>query len=144
MAKRGRPTDYKPEYNQQAYKYCLLGATDAEIALFFEVRESTLNLWKLKYPEFMESLKAGREIADQNVGNALYQRAMGYEHKDEEIFNYKGNIVRAKTIKHYPPDPTSMIFWLKNRQKEKWRDTVNNEHSGTVTVLNPQKIEKEE
>ena len=33
-----------------------------------------------------------------------------------------GIIVKTKLIKHYPPDSTAMIFWLKNRQKEKWRD----------------------
>jgi hypothetical protein len=32
---RGRPTKYKEEYNEQAYKLCLLGATDKELADFF-------------------------------------------------------------------------------------------------------------
>ena len=30
--------------------------------------------------------------------------------------------VFADFIEHFPPDPTSMIFWLKNRQPDKWRD----------------------
>jgi len=25
-------------------------------------------------------------------------------------------------VKQYPPDPTSAIFWLKNRQPKIWRD----------------------
>lgn len=33
-----------------------------------------------------------------------------------------GEVVRVQTVKHYPPDPTSMIFWLKNRQPQDWRD----------------------
>ena len=33
-----------------------------------------------------------------------------------------GQIVITPTIKHYPPDTTAGIFWLKNRQRDKWRD----------------------
>lgn len=36
----GRPTKYKKEYDDQAFKLCLLGATDKEIADFFEVNRS--------------------------------------------------------------------------------------------------------
>ena len=43
----GRPTKYKDEYCEQAYKLCLLGATDKEMADFFQVSLSTLNLWKI-------------------------------------------------------------------------------------------------
>lgn len=39
----GRPTDYREEYNEQAYKLCLLGATDAELGDFFNVTEQTIN-----------------------------------------------------------------------------------------------------
>ena len=42
----GRPTDYKPEYCEQATKLCKLGATDAELGDFFEVTEQTINNWK--------------------------------------------------------------------------------------------------
>ena len=43
---RGRPTKYKAEYAEQARKLCLLGATDMEMADFFEVSEFTINKWK--------------------------------------------------------------------------------------------------
>ena len=33
-----------------------------------------------------------------------------------------GKIVKIETIKHYPPETAAMIFWLKNRKKEYWRD----------------------
>jgi hypothetical protein len=35
-----------------------------------------------------------------------------------------------EVVKHYPPDPTAAIFWLKNRQKDKWRDKREEEVSG--------------
>ncbi|MBL3206262.1 terminase, partial [Klebsiella pneumoniae] len=41
----GRPSKYKPEFAEQAKKLAVLGATDAQMADFFEVSVSTINLW---------------------------------------------------------------------------------------------------
>ena len=120
----GRPTKYNEEYNKQAEKLCLLGATDVELADFFEVAESTINEWKKEYQEFSESIKRGKDIADANVASRLYQRAMGFEHDSEGIKVADGLIIRVPIRKIYPPDPTSAIFWLKNRQPRKWRDRI--------------------
>ena len=57
----GRPTKYRDELPAQAKKLCRLGATDAEMAEFFEVSESTINEWKLAYDEFSESIKKGQD-----------------------------------------------------------------------------------
>jgi len=108
----------------------LLGATDEELAGFFEVATSTISKWKLDYPEFSEALKAGKALADTDVAERLYRRAMGYTHEAVKI------VADAKTgaehivpyTEHYPPDTTACIFWLKNRQRAKWRDR--HEHSG--------------
>ncbi len=127
---RGRPTSYKVEYTEQAFKLCLLGATDADLADFFEVSEKTINTWKDAHPEFLQSLKAGKDEADANVGERLYQRAMGYEHPEDKIFMHEGKPVVVPTVKHYPPDTTACIFWLKNRQRDRWRDKQDHEHTG--------------
>ena len=37
-----RPSKYKEEYNEQAYKLALLGATDKDIADIFDVNEIPL------------------------------------------------------------------------------------------------------
>lgn len=129
----GRPTDYREEYNLQVEKLCKLGATDAEIADFFEVGESTINNWKLAHPEFLESIKKGKKIADAEIADSLFQRAKGYSHKAVKIFpsggeteDEQGNKIKGPLIvpyiEHYPPDTVAAIFWLKNRQKDKWRD----------------------
>lgn len=81
----GRPTLYKEEYSEQVEKLCRLGATDKEIADFFEVCEDTVNEWKKVHPKFSASIKRGKLLADANVADRLYQRAIGFEHDSEEI-----------------------------------------------------------
>ena len=134
MARQGRPTKYKKEYDKLAYNYCLLGATDAELAVFCDVSESTINLWKLEYPSFSESIKKGKTNADANVANALYNRALGYNHREEKVFNNNGEIVTYNTTKYYPPDTGAAMAWLKNRQPDKWRDKQELEHSGKIEM----------
>lgn len=133
MAKKvGRPSSFDPDYNDQASKLCLLGATDAQLGDFFGVDERTINRWKVDHPEFCQSLKDGKAGADARVAGSLYQRALGYEHDAVKI------VVNTKTgseyvvpyVKHYPPDTTAGIFWLKNRRPDVWRDRHQIEHGG--------------
>lgn len=118
----GRPTKYQADFARQAEQFCLLGATDKQLADFFQVSLSTLNLWKIKHKEFSDALKDAKEVADRCVERSLYQRAMGYSHPDVHISNYQGAVTVTPITKHYPPDATSCIFWLKNRQPALWRD----------------------
>lgn len=134
MAEEGRPTKYNDRYPKQAYKLCLLGATDIELANFFEVCEATIANWKNEYPEFLESIKKGKSQADSEVAHKLFKRATGYEHKDVDIKMFEGNIIQTPLIKHYPPDTTAAIFWLKNRQPKAWRDKQEVEHSGAMAI----------
>lgn len=138
--KPGRPTAYRPEYAEQARKLCLLGATDADLARFFGVSEQTVNAWKAAQPEFLESLKAGKEEADARVAHSLYRRALGYSHKAVKIMSVPrgaelgSEIVHEEYIERYPPDTTAGIFWLKNRRPEQWRDKQQVEHSGVLKL----------
>lgn len=134
----GRPSSYKPEFSTQATKLCRLGATDKELADFFGVAESTVNRWKDEYPEFRESLKAGKALADAEVADKLFQRATGYSHPDVHVSNYQGEVTITPITKHYPPDATSMIFWLKNRRPDLWRDKP--EPSGDDSDATPVKV----
>ncbi len=130
----GYPSKYNPDLNETVTNYCLLGCTDLELAKFLGISEKTFYTWKNKHKEFSQAIQDGKEIADANVGKALYQRAVGYSHDEEKIFNYEGAIVTHDTIKHYPPEVKACIHWLKNRQKAKWRDDKGLELSGSVTI----------
>lgn len=49
-----------------------------------------------------------------------------------------GELVVTKEItKEVPPDTTAIIFWLKNRQPQKWRDKQQVEMSGELKHTNP-------
>ena len=73
------------------------GLTDEQIAHNVGITATTLYEWKKRFPEISEALKKGKEVVDFQVENALLQSAL------------EGNI-------------TAQIFWLKNRQKVKWKD----------------------
>lgn len=130
----GRPAKYKPTFAGQAAKLCALGATDEDLADFFEVSIRTIANWKTQHADFLHAIKEAKEIADDRVERSLYQRAVGYSFDSEKVFNNKGEVVRAKTREHCPPDVTAQIFWLKNRKAADWRDKQEQEHTGGIRV----------
>lgn len=142
MAKKrgGRPSLYKPEFAELARKFCCLGATDADLAKFFEVNVDTIHEWKKVHSGFSDSIKAGKEQADSEVASKLFHRATGYEHPEDDIRTVSmgdgagSEIVITPTVKRYPPDTTAAIFWLKNRRPDLWRDKVHQEISVDQTL----------
>lgn len=130
----GRPTKFKPEYIEQAKKISWLGATDAQLADIFEVNVDTIYEWKKVHKKFSEALKSGKAIADAKVVESLYSRAVGYSHPEDKIFNDSGEPLIVPTIKHYPPDATSCIYWLNNRQGHNWRNKSDVGIEGDIIV----------
>lgn len=137
----GRPTDYKPKFCREAAKLCELGATDVELADFFEVDVRTIYRWQAANKEFSQSLRTGKDAADNRVERSLYHKAVGYKHDAVKIFMPSGaeKPVYAPYVEHVPPDTTAGIFWLKNRRRNDWRDRI--EHSSDpdaplIPVLN--------
>lgn len=86
------------------------GLTDEQIAHNMGISESTLYNWKNKYVEILESLKRGKDVVDVEVENALLELAK------------QGNI-------------TAIIFWLKNRRPDKWKDKPTTENNDILDKL---------
>lgn len=144
----GRPSKYKTEFVKQAFKLAELGATDKQIADFFNVTEQTLNNWKEKHPNFFESLKAGKQSIDDAVERSLFQRALGGYTLRETKRRYAvtvdedGNESRTQSAeevieKNIGPDTTACIFWLKNRRPDDWRDKreIGGDPDNPLTVM---------
>lgn len=129
--KAGRKPKYKPEFKDMAYKFALLGLTDAEMAALFDVSEATFNTWK-DDPKFLESLNAGKDIADAEIASSLYDRAKGYEIEKEvptkmtrvEYDNGKRalqteEVVITKVKEIVPPDTRAIQYWMNNRRRRR-------------------------
>lgn len=61
------------------------------------ITRKTLAEWKNRYSDICDTLKKGKDVVDYEVENALLKQAR------------EGNT-------------TAIIFWLKNRRPNKWRD----------------------
>ncbi|MBF1737909.1 MAG: transposase [Streptococcus sp.] len=95
------------------------GLVDKQIAENIGIVPSTFYKWKKDYSEFSDALKAGKEVADAQVFNALHQSAVGFHYLEETVTN-AGEVVTVR--KYSKPNVTAQVFWLKNRIPEEWRD----------------------
>ena len=150
-----RPSKYNPKYHIPWSKSLAMeGLTDEEIAKRMEIAKSTLNKWKIDYPEFKEALEMGKEPADAEVELSLYKRAVGYKYKEKKVIvtmDKDGNQQPARietTEKEVIPDVTAQIFWLKNRRPDRYRDKqdidINPDKEITFLVSPASKMKKEE
>ena len=73
------------------------GLTDEQISRNMGINKATIYDWKKRFADISNALKKGKEVVDYEVENALLEKAKG-------------------------GDVAAMIFWLKNRRPEKWRD----------------------
>lgn len=136
--KRGPKSTYRPEYAKVAEALCARGASDADLADALGKGTFTITSWCSTYPEFGEAVRKGKAaVFDPKVERALAQRAIGYSVDTEEVKVLSGGeIVRYPVRKHFPPDTTACIFWLKNRNPEAWRDVHKVDHTGTFQLEN--------
>ena len=99
------------------------GLIEKQIAKNMSVAYSTLRLWKNKFPALADALSKGKEVADREVENALFKRAMGYWVTETKRITFADGSERTEeTHRHIVPDTTAQIFWLKNRKPDQWRE----------------------
>lgn len=128
----GRKSLYQEPYADQAFKLCLLGATDEELASFFGVAVSTIYLWKNEHPAFSEAIIAGKVKADAEVAHSLYRTATGHEMTAEKVVK-NGDTFEAVRYKRYiPGDPNAAYRWLLNRRRQDWTDKQVHELTGKI------------
>lgn len=89
--------------------WCRDGLIEEEIAKRLGVAYSTFRRYKNEHQALLAALKTGKEEADYRVENKLYEKAL-------------------------EGDMTAIIFWLKNRRPDKFRDKREIEHSGNLEI----------
>jgi len=132
----GRRTKYDNTFPARAQKLAQDGLMEDEIAKQLGVSVATFATYKNLYPEFLYALKQGKAPIDDAVESALLRSATGYDldYVEEEL-DASGKVVKTKRgSTHVKPNPTSMIFFLKNRRPDKWRDKQEIEHSGEIKI----------
>lgn len=95
----GRPSKYDPAYCERVREFLKDGYSVAAFAGEIGVAVSTVRLWIDEHPEFSDAVKTGQARATLWWENRARAVAMGED----------GN-------------PTTIIFGLKNRAPEDWRD----------------------
>jgi hypothetical protein len=133
MAITGRPALHRPEYDAQAHEFCLLGATNAELADVLAVSPRTIDSWIANIPGFAKAVRDGRAIADGRVARSLYERAVGFRLTVERTVLHRGEERKLTNTVQYPPDTQACIFWLRNRRRDLWgnqRPTNDSAESG--------------
>ncbi len=84
-------------------------------------------------PYFSYSLFKHRNIAVQNVENALYQKCTGFEYTEQQG-SAVGLIMEVK--KKALPDTNAIKFFLSNRRSEDWKMKVENTQTSGADMGN--------
>jgi len=112
----------------QIEKWAEAGLAESQIAHNMGVAYSTFRNWRDTYTAIATVLKKAKEVADYEVENSLFKKATGFYYEEEKtIVEEVGGRTKTKTEiykKFVIPDTASMIFWLKNRQPEYWKDKI--------------------
>lgn len=134
----GRKSTYNNDILERVKMWARDGLTEKEMCAKIGITEQCFAIWKHKYIELVVALKENKEIVDAKVEQALYKKAMGFEYEETKITVDENGKKRVEKIKRFcPPSDTAMIFWLKNRQRTKWRnrEEVEISDSGNLTEL---------
>lgn len=134
-------THVKPRF-EEIIKWCKRGATDKEIMKSLGISKNAFYDYKNKYEEFNDLIKNNRIDALEEIKNALFKRATGFQYDEkkeikqyidypEEVKNYlneqgfnlfglgKPVLVKTeKTTKMVVPDPASCLILLKHWDKD--------------------------
>lgn len=114
------------------------GLTGEQIAHNIGIHRSTFCGWIDKYEDVADAVSRGREVVDVEVENALLRAAMGYRSVEEIEEMIDGEMVVVRRItKDVPPNATAMVFWLKNRKPDVWRERKDVSMTADIKAVNP-------
>jgi hypothetical protein len=145
--KPGPKSQCTPDVVEQAYKFCLLGLTNWQLAKHFGVSPDTVDYWQKTNEDFREALEQGREYADAEAAKMLFKVGMGQVEQPgikffksrvtEKEYDADGKliyetsydkIIEQPYTKRYQPDTKALIKWLGVRNKATWGESIKVDH----------------
>ncbi len=115
------------------------------LAKLFNVCKATITIWKREYSEFGEAVREGKEIFDtENVEKSLLKRATGYNYHEiiKETDDDGQLVIRKKVKKHCAGDVKAQIFWLRNRNRQRWPDTQHVDSNVNVGLTHEEMLDQ--
>lgn len=111
------------------------GLTDEQIADKIGISKTTFYDWVNRFADFANALKEGKAPVDIQVEDTLLKSGLGFiqtirkpvKLKTEKQIAGKGKIIEERIEYvdeeiYIPPQVVALIFWLKNRRPDKWRE----------------------
>ena len=145
LQKRGRKSLFREEFILIAKAAARFGAIEEEIADELNVGIATITRWKNQFPEFRSALNVAKASADDRVERSLYQRANGFVYDAVKLFQTRdGKVIEHRYRDYAFPDTTAIIFFLKNRRPERWRDVHNIEAEHGHYIISERPMTEEE
>lgn len=90
-----------------------------EAAAKVKISRSSHYLWLTNDPEYKKRVESINDMQFEFVEGKLMELIDGYSHKEDKIFLHEGKPVIVPTVKRYPPDNASVIFYLKTKGKSR-------------------------
>lgn len=123
---------------RQGKALAVLGLSTKEMAEFWGVGQKTLRRWMLRNPDFRKEIDIAQARADTNVTRSLYKKALGYTYYERKYAldnDGKKRLIEEKE-RQALPDLGAIIWWLKNRQPDKWREQIDTKLSSDEREVN--------
>lgn len=136
---KGAPTKYTPAMCKKAKELAEKGYYNQKIAEELGISNATLHNFMNAHPAFLDAIKQGKAIADEKVELTLYEMATGYSHRVEKpvvVGTGQGEsmVEIVEYTERLPPNMTAIIFHLKNRKPQEWRDKQEVEQVGSIEI----------
>ena len=154
----GRPGKYtlwlQPDNLEKVRNWRRNGATLDELSQLMHVGKTAIKEWQNRFPTFAEALKES-EVYDDQAEATLHKLGVeGWVTQEvvEEVLRGPDNrpilnddgspklVVTKRITKQNPPQTTALIFWLKCRRPDIWKEKkeiydMDNSNSGGVIEI---------
>lgn len=145
MAKKRKSlyeTNVLPKFDQ-IKEWRSAGQTEANIAKLLGVSYASFQVYKKQHEEFQELLSESKKILIEQLERTMFECALGKikVRETKKFIQQNGDKEQVRveeTVKELPPNPTLLIFSLKNLCSEKWGEHVdiNANISGAMDNMN--------